>query len=330
MKILRILLVVTIVLSLVLFVRATDMQQVMASMQQVGFKFVILLFVTFLASFFATIGWKYCMGEPGKNLSLWDLFFIRVVGEAVGLVNPTSVVGGEAVKVFLLREKEIEQKTVLASILISRVLMALTQLLLFVFAAVLLFYKGGASFRFSSVPTALYIAIAGSIVTIYFLIRNSWLKDLIRPTAFGANLARRTVKFRKQLAELRLDLSLFYKNNKKDLALSSFFFALHWVLGGLEFYYILLFLGVKATVIQALLVDMGVVIFKSAGAFIPGQIGIEEYGNKVMLSMIGAPGTEIWVAASILRRARQLFWIAFGLISYFAMSKKWGSALRQP
>ena len=329
MKILKILMAVAIVASLFLFIRATDMQQVMASMRQVGYRFGLLILVTSLAALFATIGWKFCMGAPGKRLRLWDLFFIRVIGEAVGLVNPTSVVGGDAMKVFLLRNKDIEQTTVVASVFISRVIMVTTQLFLLVVAAFLLVYLGGFSLQFPDLPIGIYAILLGSVLVTIFLFRNGWVRKIVRQSGPGAALARRTAALRQQVREVRLELRTFYKNDKKALALASLFFTLHWVLGGLEFYFILLFLGVKATVTQGILVDMGVVFFKAAGAFVPAQIGVEEYGNKVMLATIGLPGTEIWVAASILRRARQLFWIAFGLVAYFGIYKKWGSVLRQ-
>lgn len=82
------------------------------------------------------------------------------------------------------------------------------------------------------------------------------------------------------------------------------------------------FLGLKVSIVQALVVDLGVVFFKAAGAFIPGQLGIEEYGNKIMLMSIGIPGAEAWVTASILRRGRQLVWIAFGIVVYFLIFNK--------
>ncbi len=328
MKIFKILVAVGIVASLFLFIRATDMQQVMASMQQVGYRFVVLILVTSLAAVFATIGWKYCMGAPGKRLHLGDLFFVRVIGEAVGLVNPTSVVGGDAMKVFLLRNKDIEQTTVVASVLISRVIMVTTQLVLLLAAAGLLVYRGGFSLQFPQLPLGFYTVLLAILLLLIFLLRNRWVRQVVRQSGPGAALARRTAALRQQVRDVRLELRTFYKNNTRALALASLFFTLHWILGGLEFYFILLFLGVKATVIEGVLVDMGVVFFKAAGAFVPAQIGVEEYGNKVMLATIGLPGTEIWVAASILRRARQLFWIAFGLIAYFGIYKKWGSLLR--
>ena len=118
------------------------------------------------------------------------------------------------------------------------------------------------------------------------------------------------------------------RNHKKVLFLSGVFALLHWVFGGLEFYLILKFLGLKVSVLQALLVDLGVVLFKAAGAFVPGQLGVEEYGNKIMLAFIGIPAEEIWVTASVLRRARQLFWIVFAVIVYFLVFKRQEAAVQ--
>lgn len=329
MKILRILLILIVGISLILYVRATDLHQVFASVERVGYRFIVLLIVTFLSACLSTIGWKYCFGVAGAGLSLRELFFIRVVGETVGIVNPASALGGDAVKAVLMRDRPIAQKTVLASLLISRVIMTITQVTLFILALMILYFKDGLVLHWPYASVALIIAILCSVPVIYFLMRNSWFKDLIRPTPFGAGLARRTARMRQKMGEVRLEMTSFYRNKKKDLMLASLFFGAHWIFGALEFYFILLFLGVKATVVQALLVDMGVIFFKSAGAFIPGQIGVEEYGNKVMLAAIGAPGTEIWVTASILRRTRQLFWIIFGMATYFALYKKWDFRFRQ-
>lgn len=329
MKILRILLIIIVLASLIAYVRATDMQQVMDSMHRIGYRFLVLLLVTFVSAMLATIGWKYCFGMAGNALSLRDLFFIRLVGETVGIVNPASALGGDAVKAILMRDRPVPQKTVLASLLISRVVMTITQVSLFLVALIVLYFKNDLAMRWPTTPLAIVFAILCSVPAIYFLMRRSWFRDMLRPTPFGAGLARRTAKMRQKIGEVRLEITSFYRNHKRDLLLSALFFALHWISGALEFYFILMFLGVKATVVQALLVDMGVIFFKSAGAFIPGQIGVEEYGNKVMLAAIGAAGTEIWVTASILRRTRQLFWIVAGLVTYVMMYRNWDFRFRK-
>jgi len=65
---------------------------------------------------------------------------------------------------------------------------------------------------------------------------------------------------------------------------------------------------------------MGVIFFKTIGAVVPGQIGIEEYGNKVMLETIGVQSNEIWLVVTLMRRARQLFWLGIAGIFIFFIS----------
>ncbi|MCC6279061.1 MAG: flippase-like domain-containing protein [Saprospiraceae bacterium] len=325
MKLLKIFILLVILVSFGFFIRATDMAKVMSSMQQVGFRFVWLIVVTFLGYLFGTIGWKYCMGPQGAHLRLKDLFFIRHIGETVSIINPTSVVGGEAMKVFLLQDQGVERKVLITSVLISRVIMALTQVVLFLLAgAFLLLQDERFSSQISWTTIGLYLLLASVSILVLVLKPKRLLRNAALRTRFGVYLQRRTETIRMRLWQVLDDLSFYFKNSKKALALSFLFFVLHWFFGAMEFYLILIFLGIDVNIIQAILVDMGVVFFKAAGAFVPGQIGFEEYGNKVMLAAIGVVGTEIWITASILRRTRQLFWIFFGLLVYLFMFKKWG------
>lgn len=61
-------------------------------------------------------------------------------------------------------------------------------------------------------------------------------------------------------------------------------------------------------------------LFRSAGFFIPGQLGLEEFGNKLMFSLVNIPGSETWVTASLVRRGRQIFWILAGFMIYLFLS----------
>lgn len=331
MKILKILIVLSVLFSLTLFIRATDFQKVLFSLHQVGFKFVLLIIVTFIAYFLAAIGWRFCMGAPGKNFSPGILFFIRHIGETVSIVNPTSIAGGEAMKVFLLNKRGMEKKIVIASVLFSRLIMILSQILFFLLAAVFLLYSKTVQFpfNFSSLYVLFYVLFAVSLLLILIIRYKNKLKIIRRKIKIASTFIKQLSVFREKVKKLFGQLPFFYKNNHKGLGLAFLFFSLHWIVGSLEFYLILQFLHVKASVVQALLVDMGVILFKAAGAFVPGQIGVEEYGNKVMLATIGLSDPEIWVSASILRRARQLFWIIFGLGIYFLINKKSNNLVHQ-
>jgi hypothetical protein len=278
--------------SLVIFIQETDLKKALELISTIGYRFYLLLGITFIAYLLGTLSWQYTLGCDVNKVSLTRLFLIRHVGETVAWFNPTSIVGGDALKGVLLAKYNIDKKTVLLSVLLSRMIMILTQLFLLSVTAsfMLLKHPEAAMGRFS----------------------------VIKMGALPFGLAS-TSELRQKLKILTADVKLSISAHGKLLSIACGFAFLHWLAGSLEFYFILKFLGLKVTLMQALMVDLGVIIFKAAGAFIPGQLGVEEYGNKIMLMAIGIPGTEIWISASILRRARQIIWAGFGILVYFFM-----------
>ena len=330
MKYLKVLLIITITASLAIFLNAIDFRTVLESVKAIGSKFIILLFITFLASILGTLSWQSCLGKQANAISLSQLFLIRHLGEIASIFNPVGIVGGEALKVHLLSTSQnLEKKTVVASILVSRAIMIFTQLTLFCVVALWLFIHGLKPTIITPnsqylLPTALAIVLISLLL--YFRLK---IKALFLSTRSGLMLKNKTIPLRSKLDELLLSMSGLYRANRKAVVYASIYALLHWVLGAMEFYFILTFLGVKVSVLQAILIDMGVIFFKTAGIFIPAQAGIEEYGNKIMLSIVGIPGAEIWITASILRRARQLFWLAFGIGIYLCMYKTWTQRLQE-
>ncbi|GAA4327861.1 hypothetical protein GCM10023149_31560 [Mucilaginibacter gynuensis] len=323
MKYLKLFLVLVMLVCIGLFLRATDMQQVAVSLKRVSYNFVWIILVSFCSYFLGTIAWRFCMGSEGRQLPLLRLFIIRHIGETTGIVNPASIVAGEAVKIYLLRNYAIPRKTVVTSVLVSRVVMILTQVLLFVAAAIYFLYLyHGLPAGFGGILKLFYVMTGVPLVFIILYRLRTQVKRIAIKNRAGLWLYNRTLKARTQISEAQTELSAFFNNNRQYLFLSVVFFILHWVFGSGELWVILRLLGVKASLMEAIFVDMSVILLKSAGAFVPAQIGIEEYGNKIMLAAVGIQSVAIWLTATILRRARQLFWIAFGLVAYFIIDRK--------
>jgi len=316
-KYLKAALTILVLIFLGFFVRATDWQGVMKSIQEVGFNFLILLLITALSAWLSVVAWRYCLPKEADKISGWKLFWIRQIGENVAILNPTSVIGGEAMKIFMLRELGVEKRQALHSILLSRALTVISQILMLLIAGV--WFLSISVDNFSSLGNhwILISAIPVALFGILYILRHRLFKDLCKALLLRLGLLNHYLKTRSFVAELWLELRAFYRENRRAMLLSFLASCLHWIVGAMEFYFILLFLGVKTTIAKALLVDMGVIVFKSAGAFVPGQIGVEEYGNKVMLAIIGIAGETIWITVSILRRARQLTWILLSLLVYF-------------
>ena len=320
-RFLKITFIIAILLSLAYFISVTDMQQVMASLRTVGFNYIYLLLVTFAAYMCATIGWHYCIQTKAQKPSIGDLFLIRHIGEMISLINPASVIVGEAAKVHLLQNKGVSAANGLTSILLSRVLMAVTQILLLIFTATFVLIKNWDSvailprLQLLHLPFISILLVIAAILLCYFIIK--YLFKHPRATRLFESIETK-LKLREVIAEYRH----FLKTNRKGLFLCTLFFLLHWIIGSMEVYFILKFLGIHAGINEVIFVDMGIIIFKSAGVFVPGQIGVEEFGNKIMLALIGIPDDGVWMSVSVLRRSRQLFWICFGGMAYLLYFKR--------
>jgi len=324
MKYIKAIIAITIIISVSIFIQATDYKEVITSVREVGSNFIILILTTGAAYMLGTLSWKYSMGKQMADISLGRLFLIRHAGETISLLNPMGIVGGEAAKVQLLAPYIESKKAIFASIIISRAIMIFTQLILFVATAAFLFIQDVKLNTLDFDVKKWFIpAVSATGALIFMLLvmlrHKTILNVIIQKAKLGRLLIVKTKVLGLKLKDVYAEIIKLCTYSRKAVMLAIVFALLHWIAGALEFYLILQFLGVKVSVLQAILIDMGVIFFKAAGAFIPGQIGIEELGNKMMLSVVGVHDAGIWI--TILRRSRQLVWIAFGICIYLFLYK---------
>lgn len=311
LKLIKVCFLLSIFLSLGFFIAQTDLHLVKQSILDLGLRFYYLLLVTGLAYLLGTLAWKCCLGSEKNKINIFHLFWIRLIGETVSLFNPSSIIGGDLLKVTLLRPYQIDKKNALSSVIVSRFLMILSQLFMSLLAAGVLLYQANVTFLRPS-P---YLLLKGAIILALSTCILLFMHKKIKERGYYA-LATRKISWLNSIKNSFYEAYLSYQKNKQNMLLSYLLFCLHWLLGSMEFYLILHFLGIHVSVMDGLMIDMGVIFFKSAGAFIPGQLGIEEYGNQFMLFMIGINNASIWLTASVLRRFRQLIWLVLGALSY--------------
>jgi uncharacterized protein (TIRG00374 family) len=316
-RIFKIILVLSISVLLFQFIRNTDLAEVKKALQQAGSGFLLIIASTFVAYWCGAVGWWFCLGESKSLISHFRIFVVRHISETVGMFNPASVAGGDMFKVFLLKPYGIDQQTALTSVIIYRFLMILSQLVLFAVAA---------SWLVASEPAAALISPGYVVLAVVLLVLFStfcffWVKKAADLELLAAANSGRLHKINSKIREVRIELYRFAIRHPKELVLAFVAFLLHWLIGSVEFYIILKLLGYDVTLMHGLLLDMGVVLVKSAGAFVPGQIGVEELGNKLMLSIIGIASASLWLSVSALRRTRQLFWILMGALFYVLLGR---------
>lgn len=321
-KPLKILLLVLMLVLLFLFIRGVNIHAILCSLNQTGWLgFLSLILVTGIAYWMATLGWKACLPGVFRSVSTYRLFLIRHVGEVITLINPAGIIGGETAKMMLIEQQyNIPKPAAASSILIARLVLIYTQLICFFAVVGILLIQG---IRFPLFMQQLLWALTLFLLLAVFILWLIMYKNAgNRTIELPAHEQRWWIRYGIKLRQVWTTSILFFTEHPKAIFCSSLYAVMHWVFGGLEFYIILQLLQYNVTVASALMVDLGVVFFKTAGAFVPGQVGVEELGNKMMLAAIDIPDPEIWITASLLRRGRQICWILLGILFYMMLRKK--------
>ncbi len=317
MKWIKILVLVMLLASLVWFASSIDPQEVLAAISKVGLSYLWVIAATAIAYFLGAVAWKLCISdEYSHHLTLRQLFAIRLIGEAVTLVNPSNFIGGESTKAYLLQKRGIPYTAAFSSVILSRSIIIMVQVLLFVVAAISYMLLSESFNQQLFVIILISIIVPGTLVLLFILTQRTQL------LSFPFTRGPRFTKFKTSLQETFALVSEHYQRHRAKMLLVVFIAAAHWMVGSLELYFLFSFMGVEISYHEALMMDMGIILLKSFGVFVPGQIGIEEYSNKILFAVVGMVNNTIWISLSLLRRLRQLIWIIIGLLLYLVMEGK--------
>jgi len=256
------------------------------------------------------------MGESKGKVSFTEHFLIRLVGENLTIFNPTNIVAGDGLKIIYLQRSGASSKSAATSVLLSRVLLIVSALVLVLGS--LLYLLIAYSFQLPTYVYMMILSLGVIVITgLLYLILDSRLLlyklVLVLKSSFSGRWL--SAKHTEYMHDINAAMVSYYLTSKIQLLGGLFYSAIHWIFGALEFFVILSLLGIEISLFESITVEMGVLGFKTAGSVIPGQIGIEEYGNKVMLGVIGISIAEIWIVVSLLRRARQIFWLIVSAVT---------------
>ena len=252
-----------------------------------------------------TLGWRYAF--EGKPAPYPRLLAARTAGEALNIVTALGSVGGEAVKVWLLRPAIPYEESV-PSVIIAKTTSTIAQVLFLTLGLILA--ETTVTINGQVVSAMLGLVALEALLVGGFL--GTQLTGLVRRA--GRLLAWAGLLAETSHAE-RLDASLrrFYRHRWPRFLLSVAFHLCGWILGVLETMVFLWVLdrpvGVgTAAVIEAL--GSGV---RFATFLVPGSVGVLEGANAGLFAALGL-GASTGLAFSLVRRARQVVWIGVGLL----------------
>jgi len=290
-----------------------DSAEVMARVGDVGWGLAVVLGLYLAAFSIDSLTWHLTLTSISMSAKgLYRTWKVRLVGESFNAVMPAAGMGGELVKATLLKTHYgVGYGEAVASIVLARTinLIALVLFLVIGFAFILgapelpVFYKVMAGAGLVALSFGTFVAFALQRLQVASL-AGSWLSQW--------RFAKGAERVLHHIFEMDARLVGFYTAHRRRFAWAAFWAFLNWVLGAIEIYYALYFLGHPVSVVDAWIIEAVAQLVRTGTFFIPASIGAQEASFLLVCgAMTGSPA--LGVAVAVVRRIREIVWIVWGM-----------------
>jgi len=297
------------------FVSRAGVGEIMSGIQRLGAGFILILAVSSFRYIVRALAWIRCI-EPPHRLPFRSAFAARLMGDALGNIIPfVSVAVSEPSKAVFVKDR-VPLMVGLSGLAIENIFYALS-VTIFIFA-------GTATLLLTfSLPKGLrYASIAALVVTLlilplaYLIIRGQirFLSGVLGYLG-DRGVARRFIdKLKPRAHSLEERVYGFYATSQRSF-ISIFALDMCFHLAGvLEIFITLSFISpIAPTLTQAFILESVNRIINVTFKFIPLRAGVDEGGTGQVSKVLGF-AKDIGVTLAIVRKGRDIFWAAIGLL----------------
>jgi uncharacterized protein (TIRG00374 family) len=277
---------------------------------------LVILLPSLLMYLLEAYGWRLTLRRHAARVSFGRLLAIRTAGEVVNMTTPAAYVGGEPLKALLLKPHGVPMIEALASVITAKTTMTIAQVLFILLGIGLAFGLVGASGD-SHAPLLAALVGGGLLlfgIALFVMVQRIGLFLGLLNVLRWCRIRIPYLESREdKLRELDRTILDFYTRDRRAFLLSIGFFFLGWLAEALEVYAILWFIGgPSVSPLAAIAIGALSVFIKGGTFFIPGSLGAQEGGNLLILVAFGYSDVT-GITFALLRRVRELVWIAIGL-----------------
>ncbi len=294
------------------FVKKAGVSQILEGISRLGAGFALVVAVSALRQIARSIAWTLCM-EPPYRLRFRDAFRARVMGDAIGNILPfAGFLVSEPAKPALIRDR-VPLMAGFSALAIENIFYALS-VALFIFSgmtALLLTFTLPKGLRLVSIITLAIIAV---VIVLGVVLIGKRLRFISGGAAF---LHRRGLndKWIEKGRSLEDRVYGFYQRNSARFLPILLLECCFHLAGVTEIYVTLSFISPDQppTFLTAFILESVNRVITVAFKFIPLRMGVDEAGTgrvSKILQFTMATG----VTLAIVRKARDVFWAATGMI----------------
>jgi uncharacterized membrane protein YbhN (UPF0104 family) len=252
-----------------------------------------------------------CAFARGAPTRFWRTFRIRWAGEAVSNVIPSGYLGGEVVKVHLLRRSGASGKEATSSTVVSKTAQSAAQLM-FVAAGSLVFLRiapDDPAWRFAL--GCFFVAALAALAAFFWLQTRGLFGTLLGAAGWTRWTRGWVARWRPVAEQTDAVTRHFYANHRGRFFGSTALYLLGWLLDTVEIFAFAWLSGSSISWPEALVIEAFTGIAKAVGWFIPGSAGIQESGIVWVGRIAGLPDP-VCVAYALFRRGREFIYAAAG------------------
>lgn len=312
----RIFLFVGIILLILLF-RFFGIGKTLGYIQEMGWKFGVILLVCFVNNIFLTGAWMAVINKPLRWFHYFSLLLARIAGDATSSINTLGSLAGEPIKALYVRDI-IPFRTGLASVVLDRTIHTVASILVILTGVCVSFFVLNLP---SVVTIASLVLVLAALFGMVILLKKQrqglvnfflkYLPGIIRERFMRGDRAEKIKKLDDEIAEI------FSTRQKRTMFYLSL--VIHYLstlaTQALEIYCIVVFVqpGVGFHVVDAVFVYIFGFVLTSAMFFMPANVGTSEGSYSLALGLLGYDPA-LGFSVGIIRRLRSFAWSALGVL----------------
>lgn len=301
-----------------LLIRQVDSGELKHSLKLLGAWAPTVLVPYFVVYLIDASAWRACFGRSGlAGIPFSTLVRIRWCGESLNNAVPSAYIGGEALKVLLLKRRGIPTDRGTAAAVISKTVQTLAQLIV-LSAAALAFLQFAPPD--SPLRRGLMLVMLGSLGVVVGLF---WVQQRGVFGTFASGLGRLGIRLealersRPRWEQVDRTIAEFYRQDRRHFFKGVGLYCLGWLTDTLEVWWFAFLVGHPISWPQALSIEAFIGVAKILGLFVPGAIGIQESGILLVGRAVGLSDS-VCVAYALVRRAREVLFalVGWGLFAW--------------
>jgi uncharacterized protein (TIRG00374 family) len=298
---------------LLLVIQNSDADLILAKLTEIGFfSTVSVLAVYFVGFLIDTASWHLTIERLGGRFrQLYDLWKIRMVGEAFNIATPLGTMGGEPVKAALLKNVlGVAYDQGIASLVLAKTinLIALVAYLCIGYGLILLSPQFSVTFKYLAGIGLLAFSLG---IMGFFCIQRFRGFSRTGSAFFRTRFGKPLHKWLEGMKSFERELLLFYSGSGGRFSRATSLAFLNWIVGTMEVFVIAVFLGSPISIWDAWILESAVQLTRAATFFIPLSLGTQEGALFMVTAAITGDGA-FGVAISLVKRLREIVWIAWG------------------